>query len=61
MNYALMGEIGGGVEERGCYECHNCFVKRLAEELEAARAWFLHGKSTVSCRNRMYKVLATSF
>lgn len=32
MNYALMGEIGGGgrgggFEERGCNECHNCFVK----------------------------------
>lgn len=36
MNYALMEESGGGLEERGSYECHNCFVKRLDEEVEAA-------------------------
>lgn len=30
-------------EERGCNECHNCFVKRLDDELEAARAGFYIG------------------
>lgn len=39
---------GGGVEERGCNECHNCFVKRLDEEVEAARACiYKERKSTV--------------
>lgn len=35
MNYALMGKSGRGLKKE-CYECHNCFVKRLDGELEAA-------------------------
>lgn len=37
MNYAPREKNGGGgVKEKGCYESHNCSVKRLDGEPEAA-------------------------
>lgn len=51
MNYALMGEIGGALRKEGVMSVIIVLLKRLDEELEAARARFHAEISTTCCGN----------